>query len=137
MAKEKKAAKGESAGGYKNHRAGSPKGRVHQRYDEKGRDAAIALGLKLELKESTLKNWIGNWRREDEGGSTKASKKKASKEKASKKSKRADDEDEDEAPVKSKKSKGAKSAKSEKVKTKKKKSRRSDDDEVEELEEAA
>ena len=52
----------------KGHRgivAGTKKEQVAKVYDEKGREAAIEKGLALELRETTLKSWIGTWRRED------------------------------------------------------------------------
>ena len=54
----------------KGHRgivAGTKKEQIAKLYDEKGRDAAIEKGLALELKETTLKSWIGAWKREDKG----------------------------------------------------------------------
>jgi hypothetical protein len=51
--------------GYKDHVVGSRKGRVHEAYDKQGGDAAQALGVKLGLKESTLRTWMATWRRAD------------------------------------------------------------------------
>ena len=34
-------------------------------YDEQGADVAYAMGLKLELKPSTLRTWFNHWRRMD------------------------------------------------------------------------
>jgi hypothetical protein len=45
------------------HREGSRKGKVHALYDKQGQDAAWTLGLKLKLKESTLRTWLGTWNR--------------------------------------------------------------------------
>jgi hypothetical protein len=49
--------------GYKDHVVGSRKGRVHEVYDKQGADPAQALGVKLGLKESTLRTWMATWRR--------------------------------------------------------------------------
>jgi hypothetical protein len=47
--------------GYKSHKPGSRKGKVHALYDRQGPDAAWTLGLKLKLKEGTLRSWFGSW----------------------------------------------------------------------------
>jgi hypothetical protein len=47
--------------GYKNHVEGSRKGKVHELYDKQGADAAWTLGLKLKLKESSLRSWFSRW----------------------------------------------------------------------------
>jgi len=69
--------------GYRNHEAGSRKGRVHELFDKSGPDAAWTLGKKLKLKEGTLRSWFGAWRRED--SSAKAKKAKPAKAKEAKK----------------------------------------------------
>lgn len=50
---------------YKNHRAGSRKAAVHERFDAKGPEDAQKYGRKRGLKESTLKQWIRTWGRSD------------------------------------------------------------------------
>jgi hypothetical protein len=52
-----------TAQGYGDHRAGRRKGKVHELFDTQGADAAWTLGLKLRLKESTLRSWFATWRR--------------------------------------------------------------------------
>jgi hypothetical protein len=48
--------------GYKGeHVEGSRKGKVHALYDKEGPEAAWTLGLKLKLKQSTLRSWFGAW----------------------------------------------------------------------------
>lgn len=86
--------------GYKGHRAGSAKGKVHQTFDEKGAEAAIARAVKLGKAESTGRTWVSEWK----NATTKKASKKASS-KASKSNAR--------KPVKGKTSK-AKSKKSSK-----------------------
>jgi hypothetical protein len=74
MSTAKKTAKGKSkpkstkpatkplnaAGG---HKEGSRKGKVHQLFDKEGPEAAWVLGLKLKLKEGTLRSWFAAWKR--------------------------------------------------------------------------
>jgi hypothetical protein len=50
-------AKDERAG-YKGHRPGVRKGTIHQLDDEQGAEVAWTRGLKLKLKESTLRTWF-------------------------------------------------------------------------------
>ncbi len=58
---------GDSNLGYKaQHLEGSRKGKVHELFDKQGPEAAWTLGLKLGLKEGTLRSWFGTWRRETE-----------------------------------------------------------------------
>ena len=45
------------------HQEGSRKGKVHQLFDEQGAEAAWVLGLKLKLKEGTLRSWFAAWKR--------------------------------------------------------------------------
>ena len=45
------------------HKEGSRKGKVHQLFDEQGAEAAWVLGLKLKLKQSTLRSWFAAWKR--------------------------------------------------------------------------
>lgn len=47
--------------GYKGHRPGSRKEKIHKMFDEKGAEAAMKLALKLEIKEGSAKNWISGW----------------------------------------------------------------------------
>jgi hypothetical protein len=47
--------------GYKGHKVGSRKGVVHQLYDEQGAEVAWTRGLKLKLKESSLRSWFSRW----------------------------------------------------------------------------
>ena len=52
--------------------AGTRKEACAKVYDQKGRDAAIAHGLKLGLAKTTLQTWTGTWRREDAAGKAKS-----------------------------------------------------------------
>jgi hypothetical protein len=45
------------------HKEGSRKGKVHQLFDKEGAEAAWVLGLKLQLKQTTLRSWFAGWRR--------------------------------------------------------------------------
>jgi len=45
------------------HKEGSRKGKVHELFDKEGPDAAWVLGLKLKLKENTLRSWFASWKR--------------------------------------------------------------------------
>ena len=47
---------------------------MHEAFDKKGADAALALGLKLKLKEGTLRSWFAAWKRADAKAAPKASK---------------------------------------------------------------
>ena len=49
--------------GYGSHKEGSRKGKVHSLFDEQGTEAAWVLGLKLKLKEGTLRSWFAAWKR--------------------------------------------------------------------------
>jgi hypothetical protein len=51
--------------GYRSHKEGSRKGKVHELYDKQGREAAWTLGLKLKLKQGTLRSWFGAWGKAD------------------------------------------------------------------------
>lgn len=46
---------------YKDHRAGSSKGKVHEVFDKKGKDAAIARAKQLKIQESTARTWCSSW----------------------------------------------------------------------------
>ena len=58
--------------GYKGHVEGSRKGKVHELFDKQGPEAAWTLGLKLKLKEGTLRTWFGQWGRAEEKAKPKA-----------------------------------------------------------------
>jgi hypothetical protein len=47
----------------KRPREGSRKAKVYDLYHEETKDAAIAYGLTLGLKESTIRSWIGTWKK--------------------------------------------------------------------------
>ncbi len=47
--------------GYKGHLVGRRKGKVHELFDKQGAEAAWTLGLKLGLKQGTLRSWFGAW----------------------------------------------------------------------------
>jgi hypothetical protein len=47
--------------GYKGHRVGSNKGKVHMVFDEKGKDAAIKKAVALEIQETTARTWCSTW----------------------------------------------------------------------------
>jgi hypothetical protein len=49
--------------GYDVHKEGSRKGKVHQLFNKEGPEAAWVLGLKLKLKEGTLRSWFAAWKR--------------------------------------------------------------------------
>jgi hypothetical protein len=48
---------------YSGHKEGSRKSKVHQLFDTQGTEAAWVLGLKLKLKEGTLRSWFAAWKR--------------------------------------------------------------------------
>ena len=60
----------------RNHLEGSRKGKVHDLFDRQGPRRPGRWGLKLKLKQSTLRSWFGQWRREDEAAAVKAGKAK-------------------------------------------------------------
>ena len=45
------------------HKEGSRKGKVHELLNKEGPEAAWVLGLKLKLKENTLRSWFASWKR--------------------------------------------------------------------------
>jgi hypothetical protein len=47
----------------KRPRDGSRKAKVYDLYQETTKEAAIAYGLSLGLKESTIRSWIGTWKK--------------------------------------------------------------------------
>ena len=49
--------------GYKGHVAGSRKATIHELYDREGAGTAWTRGLKMKLKEGTLRSWFGQWQR--------------------------------------------------------------------------
>jgi hypothetical protein len=49
--------------GYGSHKEGSRKSKVHQLFDKEGPGAGWILGLKLQLKASTLRSWFAAWKR--------------------------------------------------------------------------
>jgi hypothetical protein len=49
--------------GYGAHKEGSRKGKVHELFNKEGPEAAWVLGLKLKLKENTLRSWYASWKR--------------------------------------------------------------------------
>ena len=67
--------------GYKGHRAGSRKGKIHQLHDEEGVDTAWVAGKRAGLTENTLRTWFGRWRHEPRPKSPPAKKKPAIKSK--------------------------------------------------------
>ena len=73
--------------GYKGHIEGSRKSKVHQLYDEGGAEQAWGLGLKLKLKENTLRSWFGAWGHGAQKKKVKAKAKPAAKTKPKKKAK--------------------------------------------------
>jgi hypothetical protein len=48
---------------YGSHKEGSRKSKVHQLFDKEGAESAWVLGLKLKLKEGTLRSWFAAWKR--------------------------------------------------------------------------
>jgi hypothetical protein len=48
---------------YGGHKEGSRKARVHQLFDGQGAGAGWVLGLKLQLKQTTLRSWFAAWKR--------------------------------------------------------------------------
>lgn len=48
---------------------GRRKTKVRELFESQGADAAWILGLKLRLKESTLRTWFAGWRAVSKGGS--------------------------------------------------------------------
>ncbi len=45
------------------HKEGSRKAKVHELFKKEGPEAAWVLGLKLKLKEGTLRSWFAAWKR--------------------------------------------------------------------------
>jgi hypothetical protein len=51
-------------GGYQAHKAGSRKGTIHELHDKEGAEVAWTRGLKMGLKQSTLRTWFAFWARQ-------------------------------------------------------------------------
>lgn len=49
--------------GYGGHKEGSRKGTIHELFDKEGQDVAWTRGLKVELKQGTLRSWFAAWKR--------------------------------------------------------------------------
>jgi hypothetical protein len=63
---------GKPGDGYKGHRSGSRKEKIHRIFDEKGADAAFKAGEKEELSQATIRTWIGSWGGVKKGGAKKS-----------------------------------------------------------------
>lgn len=59
---------------YKDHRAGSAKGKVHKAFDKEGPEAAIKLGKKLKKADTTVRTWMSEWRNAGSAKKAKAAK---------------------------------------------------------------
>lgn len=72
--------------GYKGHRPGSNKGKLHKVFDEKGREAAILAAERAGIKKGTISSWMWSWGSENKraavGKLTPAAKKAMAKAKA-------------------------------------------------------
>jgi hypothetical protein len=51
----------EEVAGYKGHKPGSRKGTIHELFDKEGAEVAWTRGLKMKLKESSLRSWFSRW----------------------------------------------------------------------------
>jgi hypothetical protein len=49
--------------GYAGHTVGSRKGTIHELFDKEGEDVAWTRGLKIGLKQGTLRSWFAAWKR--------------------------------------------------------------------------
>lgn len=47
---------------YKDHRPDSAKGKVHEVFDTKGKDAAIKKAAALDIAETTARTWCSSWK---------------------------------------------------------------------------
>ena len=47
---------------YKDHRPDSAKGKVHEVFDTKGKDAAIKKAASLDIAETTARTWCSSWK---------------------------------------------------------------------------
>ena len=53
------------------HKEGSRKAKVHELFKKEGPESAWVLGLKLKLKEGTLRSWFAAWKRPQSDGKEK------------------------------------------------------------------
>jgi hypothetical protein len=49
--------------GYAGHKVGSRKSIIHELFDREGEETAWTRGIKMGLQQSSLRTWIGHWRR--------------------------------------------------------------------------
>lgn len=75
--------------GYKGHRPGSNKEKVHKVFDEKGKEAAIKKAASLDLSESTARTWCSSWKKGGKKASDNARKPAGKKTSAKKSAKKA------------------------------------------------
>jgi hypothetical protein len=68
--------------GYAGHKSGSRKGVIHELFDREGAEVAWTRGIKLKLKEGTLRSWFGAWNRSAPTAAAKAQPKSTKKSKA-------------------------------------------------------
>lgn len=59
---------------YKDHRPDSAKGKVHEVFDTKGKDAAIKKAASLDIAETTARTWCSSWKNAKGSKSKKAAK---------------------------------------------------------------
>jgi hypothetical protein len=62
-AKPKSTAKQTATEGDLGHRPGRRKGTIHELFDREGTEVAWVRGIKMGLKEGTLRSWFAHWRR--------------------------------------------------------------------------
>jgi hypothetical protein len=70
---------------YKDHRPDSAKGKVHEVFDTKGKDAAIKKATSLDIAETTARTWCSSWKNAKSKKKAKAAPAKAPAKKAVKK----------------------------------------------------
>jgi hypothetical protein len=70
---------------YKDHRPDSAKGKVHEVFDTKGKDAAIKKAVALDIAESTARTWCSSWKNGGKAKKAKAAKAAPAKKPAAKK----------------------------------------------------
>lgn len=63
--------------GYKGHRPGSRKEKLHKIFDEGGPEKAVKAAEKEGIAASTIRTWMSSWRRSDETPSKAPTKKAA------------------------------------------------------------
>jgi hypothetical protein len=63
-AKSLRTAKPVMEGYRRQHKAGSRKSTIHELFDREGDETAWTRGLKIGLKEATLRTWFAHWRRQ-------------------------------------------------------------------------